>query len=218
VDKLSKEDIGLLFKELVIIDEEESGTKNPKTLTNGDDLPTKETPTEVETAVEAPILDQTGGKKEVARPQESEVENPVDSPSAIDETIAVEESKPIVEVGLQQPVKTHPFICLVHEKDKEALLKAGSSFLKILQALKIEAVSKYVTTIELYKVEQTEIQYSVVWVITDEAEEVKSEINLPKTYLVSKNPIHLTTKEDKLEMYNPLKEFINSNMDTFSQI
>ena len=94
----------------------------------------------------------------------------------------------------------------------------GSSFRKILQALSIEIVSKYMSTIEDYSLKQQEIQYDTIWVISEDPAKIKSEISLPTNHLISRNPAKLNSKEEKLNMYNPLKEFVSSNMGTFSHL
>lgn len=105
-------------------------------------------------------------------------------------------------------------IILTTPKLKEDYMVDGSSFLKILDALKISSAKKLLDTeITIDDL----INYSCVWCIglPPEVESKILKTNHPNI-LLSPDILNLKTKEEKMAMYNPLKEFIAKNKEQFA--
>ena len=105
-------------------------------------------------------------------------------------------------------------VILTTPKLKEDYMADGSSFLKILNALKISSAKKLLDTeITIDDL----INYSCVWCIglPPEVESKILKTNHPNI-LLSPDILNLKTKEEKMAMYNPLKEFIVKNKEQFA--
>ncbi len=90
----------------------------------------------------------------------------------------------------------------------------GSSFLKILDALNINSAKKLLDTeITINDL----INYSCVWCIGLPPEEESKILKIDHpNILLSPDILNLKTKEEKMAMYNPLKEFIAKNKEQFA--
>ena len=105
-------------------------------------------------------------------------------------------------------------VILTTPKLKEDYMVDGSSFLKILDALKISSAKKLLDTeITIDDL----INYTCVWCVglPPEVESKILKIDHPNI-LLSPDILNLKTKEEKMAMYNPLKEFIAKNKEQFA--
>ncbi|MCH1472769.1 MAG: hypothetical protein L7V85_02545 [Bacteroidia bacterium] len=105
-------------------------------------------------------------------------------------------------------------VILTTPKLKEDYMVDGSSFLKILDALKINSAKKLLDTeITIDDL----INYTCVWCVglPPEVESKILKIDHPNI-LLSPDILNLKTKEEKMAMYNPLKEFIAKNKEQFT--
>lgn len=103
---------------------------------------------------------------------------------------------------------------LTTPKLKDNYLADGSSFLKILDALEINSAKKLLVT-EITIDDLT--NYSCLWCVglDPEVESKILKINHPNI-LLSPDILNLKNKEEKIAMYNPLKEFIAKNKEQFT--
>lgn len=116
------------------------------------------------------------------------------------------ELKPII------PIK--PLAIIINSEFKENYLDEGSSFLKILEALKISSIkNNLITVVDLDDL----INYACIWCVglAPEVESKILKINHPNI-LLSPNILKLNTKEEKISMYGSLKTFVSQNYSLFT--
>ena len=153
------------------------------------------------------ILPQDSTKKE----QKLGVEKELDEPQSYnDKSSTSEVSEP------QNTLSTLTQSCtiLTTKELVENFIAEGSSFQKILEALNISTAKKHLTTdVGLDKLKE----YKCVWCLglPHDMEAKILKINHPNLIL-SPNILDLKTKEEKMAMYTPLKEFVSKNNDLFT--
>ena len=180
------EDISLLFSSLVILPQDKEAVSEEKS----------------ETA-------QVEVSQTLVEEKEPLVESTTKETPAKDAP-AVEEPAPVYKK------ETHPFTLFLPAALRETYLADQSKFLKILDALAIPQLKKYIQT-DLS--EENVTSFDCVWCI---GLDIKSEKDLRalnhKNILFSPDIEQLKTVEEKKEMYAPLKMFVNSNEQLFSHI
>ena len=130
---------------------------------------------------------------------------PVESPA---KTVVSEPVKPIV---------SHPFVIVTNTSLKEILSQDSSNFKKIINSLKIGNAAKYLQPINSLDLQAAD--YDCIWCIGLGPEEEATVKSLKHSnVLFSPNMETLATKEEKLAMFNPLKDFVSSNMGLLSQL
>jgi len=157
-------------------------------------------------------------KSEAAQPQASQTPAEEKEP-----TIEIKTKETLAKDAyvLEEPVsvykkETHPFAIFLPAALKETYLADQSKFLKILDALAVPQLKRYVQTdISVEKASS----FDCVWCI---GLDIKSEKDLRalnhKNILFSPDIEKLISVEEKKDMYAPLKIFVNSNEQQFSQI
>ena len=116
------------------------------------------------------------------------------------------------EITITKPSKIT--VILTTPKLKEDYMVDGSSFLKILDALNINSAKKLLDTeITINDL----INYTCVWCVglPPEVESKILKIDHPNI-LMSPDILNLKTKEEKMALYKPLKEFIAKNKEQFA--
>jgi len=116
------------------------------------------------------------------------------------------------EITITKPSKIT--VILTTPKLKEDYMVDGSSFLKILDALNINSAKKLLDTeITINDL----INYTCVWCVGLPPEEESKILKIDHpNILLSPDILNLKTKEEKMAMYNPLKEFIAKNKEQFA--
>ena len=155
------------------------------------------------------ILPQDSSKKE----QKAGVEKELNEPRSYnDKSSTSEVSEP--QNTLSTP--TQSCAILTTKELIDNFTAEGSSFQKILEALSISPAKKHLTTnVNLDKLKE----YKCVWCLglPHEMEAKILKIKHPNL-LLSPNILDLKTKEEKMAMYTPLKEFVSKNIDLFTSV
>ena len=155
------------------------------------------------------ILPQDSSKKE----QKSGVEKKIDEAESYNDKSSKSE--------VSEPLKTlstpnQSCVILTTLELKENFMSNGSSFQKIIEALGISPAKKYLTTdLSLEKLKD----YKCVWCLglPHDMEAKILKIKHPNL-LLSPSILDLKTKEEKMAMYSPLKEFVSKNITLFSSV
>ncbi|MDC0579788.1 hypothetical protein OAP11_03395 [Bacteroidia bacterium] len=124
-------------------------------------------------------------------------------------------------VNPKEPKSTYnhsiPFVLITSPELKALYVQKESSFIKILEALSVpHIINSMITDPSIIKEVST---YSCVWCIglSPELEDEIRKTNHPNL-LISPDIITLSTKEEKIAMYTPLKKFIANNQDHLKQL
>jgi hypothetical protein len=157
-------------------------------------------------------------KSVVILPQDSTEKTPkILVEKELGEPQSYKEKKSINEISEPQKTLSKPYqLCAIFttKELKKNYTANGSSFQKILEALKISSAKKHlITDINLDELKE----YKCVWCVglSHDMETKILKIKHPNL-LLSPNILDLKTKEEKMAMYNPLKEFVTQNINLFS--
>jgi len=168
VVELNQSEIGLLFKKLVLIPEEQK-------------------PTDAETNIPKTKADEPIVKYDKPESESTEAVKP----------------------------KTHPFVLVTSCNLSQTLKSENSNLYKILTRHNLTQVLKYISDIDSL---QSNVEYQCIWSIGLTKDEEHKLVSFSKTRLNSPNTETLTSKEEKIAMYNPFRRFIESNNETFSHL
>ncbi len=137
-----------------------------------------------------------------------------------DKNSTVKEQQDSITVKEPAPVlvlKNKPFALFTTNELKAELLSQNSNFNKIVAALNISNVSNHLIT-DIEDINSLS-QYKCVWCIGLPPKKQQDVNTLEHSNILhSPNPEILINKEEKTNMYNPLKQFIDTNSGVFSRL
>lgn len=137
--------------------------------------------------------------EDLTEPENQEAEEATEEHSVIDEKSS-----------------TTPFALVLGSASSQEHLAPKSNLRKILKSNNLSLLLDYVVLSSKFDVSHT---YTCIWCIALENEMFQTikELN-HSNILVSPNIEKLTTKEEKMNMYNPFKSFIDQNRELFSHL
>ncbi|MBT8326161.1 MAG: hypothetical protein KJP21_00475 [Bacteroidia bacterium] len=185
--KLNSDDIALLYDKLVILPSD----KNEETESKNE---------KAQSESEIPIT-------EITTQNQEDKEQPQSSKVNLEEDNSEKPQKEII----------HPFIVLTTSSIKDNLTDEASNFRKIIQALKIGHVIKYIQSVE--SIDLSVQKYKCIWCIGLPVDaESKLKAMQYENILFSPNMETLKNKEEKIAMFSPLKDFASTNMGLLSKL
>lgn len=155
-------------------------------------------------------------KAVIEAPTTADAETPALTEIETPEITEAETTNVIFEPATQRKTE-HPFVIITSAMLKEKYLDPDSSFTKIVQALNIPNVAKYMVHEESFISNQD--LYRCIWAIGISPSTSEHLHNLGhQNLLISPDVLSLTNTEEKTAMYAPLKQFIASNQKEISKL
>ncbi len=193
VKEVETAEINLLFKSLVVLPEDRA-------------TPAPAINTEVTTEKKVNFL----------KSEETKVETPTASKPSVIETPAPKENSSAAEDPEAVYVQ-HPIVILTTPELKKAYLNPGSNFLKTLDALSIQQLSKHLNTDR--SILKNANHYTCIWSIGLDIQTEKKILSAGhENLLCSPDFNSLKTTEEKKAMFLPLREFLGANSELISKL